>query len=145
MKRLPEDRIILQAQKAEEKREGSLRRTTALMRKTTSEKNLATQRQAERENLLAARHARHARLLSERELRRERVRPYYEAAKQVVSVPWKALKAVNAASERYAQAHPQPRPVTLTYPHVVTRSQALHRAPAKSLDISVDIGKIELL
>lgn len=143
MKRLPEDRIILQAQKAEEKREGSLRRTTALMRKTTSEKNLATQRQAERENLLAARHARHARLLSERELRRERVRPYYEAAKQVVSVPWKALKAVGAASERYAQAHPQPQ--VRTYPHTVTRSQAPQRAPAKSLDISVDIGKIELL
>ena len=139
MKRLPEDKIILQAQKAAEKREGSLRRTTALMRKTQAERELASQRQAELANLRTSREARHARLLSERELRRERVRPYYEAAKKVVSVPWKALK--------YLESIQQPaRPAQVrTYPRTITRSQAVRHTPSKALDISIDLGKIELL
>jgi len=140
MRRLPEDKIILGAQKAEEKREGSLRRTTALMRKTTAEKGLAVQRQQERANLLSHREARRARLLSERELRREKVRPYYDAAKQVVSVPWKALKWIEAH-----QTPLQTQPRTAVRPTIVTRSQAPHRTPSKTLDIGIDLGKIELL
>jgi len=131
-RRRPEDRFILAAQRAKAKEEGSLRRTTALMRKTEADTSLKSQKLQEREALTVARQARKARLLSERELRTAQLQPYVAGAKSVgkgvVSVGkelWRGLQYLGGEG-------PYKRPVTKK------------RSDINKIDIGeIDLGKID--